>query len=122
MPRLHHLNSHTSLRKSLRNNPTEAERLLWTYLRQRRFHGLKFRRQEGIGRFIVDFYCPAKRLAIEVDGIHHKGAEQQKYDHERDRFLNACYIKVVRFYNREVVLNIDGALKKLEKVVFPPTP
>lgn len=122
MPRLYHLNTHTKLRKSLRNNATEAERELWKYLRKRQFHGLKFRRQESIGRYIVDFYCPEKRLAIELDGEIHARLEQQEYDQIREQFLHSCYITVVRFNNEEVFSNIDGLLKKLELTLFPPTP
>ncbi len=122
MPRLYHLNQYTSLRKSLRNHATNAERLLWRYLRQRQFHGFKFRRQEGIGRYIVDFYCPAKRLAIEIDGDNHDAPEQKDYDHERTRFLRSCYIRVVRFRNNEVMRNIRGVLRKLERILLTPTP
>lgn len=122
MPRLYHLNKYTPLRKSLRNNATHTEQLLWECLRQRRFHGLKWRRQEGIGRYVVDFYCPEKRLAIEVDGSHHAIPEQQAYDQERERFLNACYINVIRFTNEEVICDIRGLLGKLELALFPPTP
>lgn len=119
MPRLYHLNAHTHLRKYLRNHSTSPERMLWQYLRRRQFHDLKFRRQEGIGRYIVDFYCPEKRLAIEIDGTSHNSSQQQAYDRERTEYLNACYIWVVRFSNNDVIENIQLVLCKLERMLFP---
>ncbi len=122
MPRLYHLNAYTPLRKSLRNNATPAEQQMWKYLRRRQFHGLKFRRQEGIGRYIVDFYCPKKRIAIELDGHGHDGSEQRLYDKEREHFLDECYISVIRFRNEEVLCAIEAVLRRLEVAVLSSTP
>jgi len=122
MPRLYHLNKYTALRKELRNNPTKAENFLWRILRNRKFCGLKFRRQESIGRYIVDFYCPEKRLVVEVDGKIHNTHEQQEYDDIRKKFLSSCYIEVIRFSNDEVYYDIDSVLRKLKFVTSAPTP
>ena len=119
MPRLRHLNLYTPLRKSLRNNATIAEQELWHYLRHRQLNGLKFRRQESIGRYIVDFYCPSKRLAIELDGPIHDSPDQIKYDYQRTKYLNACFIRVLRFRNCDVHTNIQSVLDKIISETFP---
>lgn len=122
MPRLYNLNSHKLLRRQLRNNPTPSERKLWRYLKGRQFHGLVFHRQHGIGRYIVDFYCPKLRLVIEVDGSVHENSEVQKYDAIRRKFLEeSCYLRVVRFTNDEVMEDVEEVLKKMEKIVTAPT-
>ena len=121
MPRLYNLNSYKPLRRQLRNNPTPAERKLWRYLKGRQFHDLLFHRQHGIGRYIVDFYCPKLRLVIEVDGAVHKKTEVRQYDEIRRKFLEeSCYLRVVRFTNDEVMNNVEGVLKKLEKFYHYP--
>jgi very-short-patch-repair endonuclease len=71
--------------KELRNNPTEAERILWQHLRLRQLGGLKFRRQQPLGNYIVDFVCLGKRLVVEVDGRQHNS--QHSYDERRDAWL-----------------------------------
>jgi len=96
--------------KDLRKHMTDAEKLLWKYLRRRQL-GVKFRRQEPIGRYIVDFVCFEKRLVVEVDGGQHGGS----YDDERDRWLNMQGFKVLRFWNNEVLKNIEGVLEVIGK-------
>src|SRR5499433_1187619 len=107
--------------RALRYNPTEAERLLWRQLRFWQIDGYKFRRQQPLGHYIVDFVCLGKRLVVEVDGGQH--AEQQmKYDSERDVWLAAQGFSVLRFWNNEVLKNIDGVkgiiLNKLRSTPF----
>ena len=107
--------------RALRYNPTEAERLLWRQLRFWQIDGYKFRRQQPLGHYIVDFVCLEKRLVVEVDGGQH--AEQQmKYDSERDAWLAAQGFSVLRFWNDEVLKNIDGVkeiiLNKLQSTPF----
>jgi very-short-patch-repair endonuclease len=97
--------------KSLRQNSTEAENLLWLYLRAKRLNNLKFKRQQPIGSYIVDFICFEKRLVIEVDGGQH--AEQVKLDSIRDKWLKVQGYKVLRFWNNEVLVNIDGVLETI---------
>jgi very-short-patch-repair endonuclease len=89
--------------RSLRKNPTEAESALWRYLHQRRLAGLRFRRQHPIGVFVVDFYCPSLRLAIELDGAVHDGAEPARTDAARERALTGHGVTVLRFTNDQVL-------------------
>lgn len=103
--------------KTLRKNLTDSERKLWKYLRAKRFGGLKFRRQEPIGNYIVDFVCYEKRLVIEVDGGQHA---QEKYeDAVRDGWLREQGFKVLRFWDNEVLANIRGVLELIRQSVTP---
>jgi len=107
--------------KELRRNMTEAERLLWHHLRAKQMAGFKFRRQEVIGNYIVDFACLKKKLIIEIDGGQH--AENVEYDHKRTRYLERLGFKIIRFWNNEVLRNIGGVLQViLEQLSPPPTP
>jgi very-short-patch-repair endonuclease len=92
--------------KELRNNPTEAERILWQHLRLRQLSGYKFRRQQLLGNYIVDFVCLEKRLVIEVDGGQHNS--QQAYDEQRNTLLEEQGFRVLRFWNNEVSQNIKA--------------
>jgi very-short-patch-repair endonuclease len=95
--------------KVLRKNFTDTERLLWKYLRAKKLEGCKFRRQEPIGGYIVDFICHEKKIIIEVDGGQHS-VEQAK-DNERDNWLKEQGYKVLRFWNSEVLTNIEGVVE-----------
>lgn len=97
-------------RRQLRSKPTETEELLWGKIRKSQL-GYKFDRQYSISGFVMDFYCPAKRLAIEIDGEIHKTKET--YDKYRDRWLTSADIKVIHFQNEEVVNNIRSVLKRI---------
>ena len=108
----------TKLRKELRNLPTQPEQLLWDKLKNSSFLNLKFRRQHGIGSYIVDFYCPVKKLAIELDGDSHKEIGAKDYDKIRTEYINSKEIKVLRFKNEEVMKNIKGVLEVIEKNAF----
>ncbi|MDR0954361.1 MAG: endonuclease domain-containing protein [Rikenellaceae bacterium] len=93
-------------RKSLRNSGTSAEAVLWTVLKNRQVEGLKFRRQQGVGPYIVDFYCPELRLAIELDGQVHINTEREEHDNARSEYLaKVAGITVLRFENKEVFCN-----------------
>ncbi|GBD98564.1 hypothetical protein BMS3Abin07_00584 [bacterium BMS3Abin07] len=91
--------------KALRKMQTDAERLLWKHLRAKQVEGLKFRRQQPIGNYVVDFICLEKSLVIEVDGGQHAG---NKKDEERDAWLKSEGFKVLRFWNNEVLNNMEG--------------
>ena len=95
----------------MRSNLTEPERRLWMELRSSRFHGFKFRRQTLIGERIVDFFCPAKSLAIEIDGDTHDPGRDQWRDAELRRRTG---FGVLRFTNEEVMRNLDGVLAALK--------
>ena len=94
--------------RSLRTFSTEAEKRLWSQLRGRRLLGLKFRRQLWIGNYIVDFACLERRLISEADGGQH--VEQADYDERRTAFLVKEGFRVLRFWNNDVLANLDGVL------------
>ena len=105
-------------RQHLRNNATHTERFLWSKLQKSQL-GLKFRRQFSVQGYIVDFYCPAKRLAIELDGEVH--ADTQTYDKYRTRLLAAFGIKTVRFWNHEIENDVDKCLQKITDLLNSPS-
>ena len=98
-------------RKRLRNNLTAAEAFLWKHLKNKQLHGRRFRRQFGVGNYILDFYCPAEKLVVELDGDSHYSEKGIARDLKRDKFLNSLGIKVIRFENCEVFDNIEGVLE-----------
>ena len=104
-------------RRRLRKNATDAERKLWRILRSRRMADLKFFRQYSVGPYILDFYCPEQRLAIEVDGGQHADVYGQQHDAHRDRYLRELNIRVIRFWNNDVLQNIEGVGKKIREEV-----
>ena len=89
--------------KFLRANATTAERRLWSLLRGKQLSSLRFRRQQPVGPYVVDFFCPAAKLIIELDGSQHGTDEAGVYDEERTRFLNASGYRVLRFSNGDVL-------------------
>ncbi len=91
--------------QKLRQNQTEAEDLLWHYLRNKQLNQHKFRRQQAIGKYIVDFVCLAKKLVIELDGGQHGEEENIKYDAKREQFLTDSGFKILRFWNEEIFKN-----------------
>ncbi|HWK01711.1 MAG TPA: DUF559 domain-containing protein [Xanthobacteraceae bacterium] len=100
----------TLTRRKLRRNSTDAEMKLWLALRARRLGGFKFIRQGKIGRYVVDFVCREKHIAIEVDGGQHGESER---DRVRDLVLASKGYRVLRFWNSDVLKNIDGVLQVL---------
>tara|TARA_Y100001934_G_C12060125_1_gene634939 strand:+ start:79 stop:393 length:315 start_codon:yes stop_codon:yes gene_type:complete len=100
-----------------------AEVILWTHLKRKRFQGLKFRRQYGIDRYVVDFYCPKLRLAIELDGINHLEKKQKLKDQKRQAEIESFGIKVLRYMNTDIYDNIDGVVEnlncKINEMNFP---
>jgi len=106
--------------KELRKQATPAEKILWDQLRNRRLHGLKFRRQHPLGNFIVDFYCPTHRLVVEIDGTIHQYKEAE--DHARNELLEVKGYKVIRFWNNEVEENLDKVLEAIKESCDLPSP
>ena len=94
--------------RELRNNATDAERKLWPHLSARKLRGVRFNRQFPVGQFICDFVSREKRLVIEIDGGHH--ATNVEYDSRRTQFLNSQGYVVLRFWNNDVIDNLDGVL------------
>ena len=105
--------SHLDLKRRLRSNMTAQEARLWSRLRARQLQGLKFRRQHGIGPYIVDFYCPEQSLVIEVDGDSHPDADQIVKDERRDRYFQSLGLRVIRYINDDILKNVDGVLEDL---------
>jgi very-short-patch-repair endonuclease len=97
-------------KRKLRAEMTRPEIRLWYRLRLRQLQGLKFRRQHGIGPYVVDFYCPERKFVIEVDGESHGEEEQVAHDDKRTAFLETLGIRIVRYTNHEVMKNIEGVL------------
>jgi very-short-patch-repair endonuclease len=114
MPQVNNLKYLKDNRKSLRNNLTPAEATLWKLLKSKQLEGRKFRRQHSVGNYILDFYCPAERLCVELDGAHHFTEEGMKYDEERTAYLKSVNIQVVRFENKIVFDDPGGLLDEIK--------
>jgi very-short-patch-repair endonuclease len=95
----------------LRREPTPAEHKLWSIIRNDQL-GVNFRRQHAIGNYIPDFVCIEKKLIIELDGSQH--LEQEEYDDQRTEYLEAQGYRVIRFWNNEVMNDIDGVIRKIQ--------
>jgi|SRR5579862_1594364 len=104
-------------RKLLRNRMTKAEVLVWSKLKGKQIQGYKFRRQFAIDSYIVDFYCPELRLAIEIDGESHEGKRLEVVDPKRQSDIEAHGIKVIRFANEDVYNNLDGIIQSVWNLV-----
>ena len=100
--------------RQLRSKQTDTENLLWSRLRAHRLFGLKFRRQQPIGVYIVDFLCPEKKLIVELDGGQHQ--EHAGYDAVRDTWLKSEGYIVLRYWNNEVMGNLEGLLEEIGRV------
>jgi len=103
--------------RDLRQNTTDAEKVLWQYLRKKKLDGLKFRRQHPLDKFIVDFYCNEKKLVIELDGGIHNSKEAKEYDAARTYELKEWRITVIRFRNEEVLGDVENVLKKIREFI-----
>ena len=104
-------------RRDLRTNSTDAERCLWRIIRNKQIRGIKFWRQYSVGPYIIDFYCPRFRLAIEIDGGQHAEEHVQEYDDERTAYLKAKDINVLRFWNNEILGNTEGVVERIFEVL-----
>ena len=103
--------------RELRGNMTDAEQFLWSRLRRKQLHGVQFYRQKPIGPYIVDFFAPGSGLVIEVDGSQHSEPEHFKKDRIRDQCLAEEGLLVLRFDNREVLLETDAVLERISEEV-----
>ena len=101
------LKEQKTLRQSLRNHGTSAEAVLWLRLKGKQVYKLKFRRQYGFGPYVMDFYCPELRLAIELDGDIHQSYEVNQYDQKRTNYLRANKINVLRYENKVVFEKLE---------------
>ena len=106
--------------RELRKQATPAEKVLWEQLRNRRLKGIKFRRQHPLGTYIVEFFCPAQRLVVEIDGeIHRYQADQ---DQARTQEFEDYGFSVIRFWNHEVEQNLDAVLDTIAENCDLPSP
>lgn len=103
-------------RRSLRNNLTYCEKIVWLHLRKKQL-GYRFLRQYSVDHFVIDFYCPELKLAIELDGDIHNLPEQKDYDIARQKYLEAFGIKFIRIKNEEFLGNPNKAFSKIEKKI-----
>lgn len=109
-------------RKELRRNQTEAEKVFWSHIRNRRFCGMRFVRQYSAGPYILNFYCPKLKLAIELDGGQHAQDDNREYDTARSAYLKAQGIDMIRFWNHEVLQDTENFFDMLAQKITPPSP
>jgi len=117
LPYDHHLRPNS---RRLRNNMTDAEKILWQRLRRKQINGWQFYRQKPLGPYIVDFYCAAAHLVVELDGSQHFEPDHQQADQQRDAYLQSLGLRVVRFDNRQVLLETEAVLEVIRRI--PPNP
>lgn len=113
MTQLYNKNSEKDKRRQLRNNITKAEKLIWDKLRDRQLENCKFRRQYSVDKFVIDFYSPEFKLAIEIDGDSHFQDGAAEYDKARQEFIESAGIKFLRFTNNDVYANLPVVLENI---------
>ena len=106
--------------RDLRKNMTDVERMLWAKIRSHQLQGFRFRRQHPVGNYIADFVCIELKLIIELDGGQH--SNQQEYDMERTQWLQTKGYKMVRFWNNDVIENLEGVLLTISTYLPPSQP
>jgi very-short-patch-repair endonuclease len=110
-----HYHYNTEISRQLRKEQTLAEKLLWERLRNRKFNGIKFKRQHSINSFITGFYCYSNRIIIEVDGSIHNDKGIKEYDNSRQVYLEEIGFKIIRFTNSEIFRDIEKVLLEIGK-------
>ncbi|MEE1963741.1 endonuclease domain-containing protein [Allomuricauda taeanensis] len=113
--RIHNRKELIQFRKKLRNNATPAEAFLWRHLKAKKLCGRRFNRQHSIKNYIVDFYCAAEKLVIELDGAVHQSSKVQEYDKKRTEILNELGYTVIRFENKMVFENLESVLSEISE-------
>ena len=104
-------------RNNLKGNMTLEEEMLWGKIRKDQL-GVRFRRQYGVGEYIVDFYCPKLRLVIEIDGGQHSSKNELEYDCVREEYMKELGIKTLRFSNVEVRDDVESVVEEIEELIF----
>ena len=117
MPRHFNRTTEKSKRRQLRRDQTPAEELVWRFLRKRQTKNCKFRRQYSIDKFVIDFYSPELKLAVEIDGDVHDLPSQKEHDIARQNYLENYGIKFIRIRNEELFANTDKAFDKIEELI-----
>ena len=113
MTKIYNKNSEKEKRRSLRQNIVKAEKIIWEKIRNRQIEDCKFRRQYSVDKFVIDFYNPILKLAIEIDGESHFYDGAAEYDRERQSYIESLGIKFIRFTNNDVYHNLDGVLESI---------
>lgn len=113
MTQLYNKKSEKEKRRSLRQNIVKAEKIIWEKIRNRQIEDCKFRRQYSVDKFVIDFYNPILKLAIEIDGESHFLEGAVEYDRERQTYIESFGIKFIRFTNNDVYHNLDGVLESI---------
>ncbi len=119
MTKLYNRTTELNKRKRLRKEATKTERIIWSKLKNKQLLETKFKRQYSIGPYIVDFYSPSAKLAIEIDGSGHYTDEGIEYDRVRNEYIESAGIRVIRFTNIEVNKNLKGVLDRIAEAVDP---
>ena len=117
MTKLYNKSTEKAKRQALRNNMPVAEKIIWAKLRGRQIEGCKFRRQYSIGAFVIDFYAPELKLALEIDGESHFLDGAKEYDDERQAFLEEKGTKVLRFTNEQIYHELDGVITTISQTI-----
>lgn len=113
MTKIFNQSFHKDNRQKLRKNMPPAEVILWTYLKNRQIKGYKFRRQYSISNFIIDFYVPKVKLAVEIDGESHASEIAETYDTQRQKQIETLGVNFLRFTNWDVYENLEGVLEEI---------
>jgi very-short-patch-repair endonuclease len=113
--KIHNIQALKENRKALRNCLTPAEAKLWSLLENSMLENRKFRRQHSVGPYVLDFYCPAEKLCLELDGAAHFADGGHEYDSARKEYLGTLNIRVVRFENKDVFENTEGVLEEIRR-------
>ena len=117
MTRIYTRKSEQEKRRHLRKNMTKAEVLLWLQLKNKQILGQRFLRQYSVGPYVIDFYCPKLKLAIEVDGATHVTNEEKQYDSQRQQTIETLGIQFLRFTNLEIYGDMENGLEKIREKV-----
>jgi len=107
-------------RQKLRLDSSNSEKVLWQKIRHNKL-GHKFLRQYSVEGYVLDFYCPEKRMAIEIDGGYHSNQDARVYDSYRTRYIEAFNIKVMRFWNSDIGHHLNEVLRDIKEIVASPS-
>jgi very-short-patch-repair endonuclease len=119
MTKLYNIKSEKEKRRYLRNNQTSPEKLVWMFLRKKQIFGERFLRQFSIQSYVIDFYCPVLKFAVEIDGdSHFESDEAIKHARRREKFLVSIGTKIIRFTNQEVIENLENVIDRIEQKVI----
>ena len=113
MTKVYNKNAEKDKRRKLRQDIVKAEKIIWDKIRNRQIEDCKFRRQYSVDKFVIDFYNPILKLAIEIDGESHFQEDAVEYDRERQIYIESLGIKFIRFTNNDVYENLDGVLESI---------